>query len=303
MPEQRYLVSDFMKQWERGDFPPHVWHYTSLDGDDVILPEIIPAAPVKPVAPTPIESVPGLPIGYSRDVPIPSAPTLRPLFMELPQEDESYPYFTIDDLTSYYHRWSHPDEAHAWLRRLYSSEYVVIDTETTGSRRYSQVIEIAVLSKQGDLIFHSLLQPSTPIEPIATSVHGLTWKDVKDAPTFDTLSGDLYQCLQNKLVLAYNAAFDIRLLFQTARAFRMPFPPPEAACLMYCYSKVRGEKTPRGQYRRFPLGEACLHMEVTVPTVQFGGDQVAMLEHRARDDARHLYELLQCLMKQAGRRQ
>ena len=173
----------------------------------------------------------------------------------------------------------------------------MIDTETTGSMRYSQVIEIAILNQEGEQIFHSLLRPSTPIEPIATSVHGLTWKDVKDAPTFAEISQDLYASLQKKLILAYNAAFDVRLLFQTARAFEVHFPLMEAACLMYCYSKIRGERTPRGQYRRFRLGDACLAMRIEVPTVQFGEERIAMLKHRAGDDARYLYELLQHLIE------
>lgn len=221
-----------------------------------------------------------------------------PPLRQVPQESEEYPYFGIDDLTSYYHRWGCPDEALAWLRDLQNREYVIIDTETTGSRRYSQVIEIAILSKQGDLLFSSLLQPSTPIEPIATSVHGLAWRDVKDAPTFDMIYDEVYRCLQGKLVLAYNTAFDIRLLFQTARAFRVHFPRPEAACVMYCYSKVRNEKTPRRQYRRFSLGDACRHMHIEVPIVQFRGEQFVILSHRAKDDALYLYKLIQCLIKE-----
>jgi len=228
-----------------------------------------------------------------------SAPSLQ----NVHQDDEPYPFISIDELTSYYHRWRHPDEAHMWLRKLHQSDYVILDTETTGSRRYSQVIEIAVLSKQGNVLFHSLLQPSTSIEPISTSVHGLTWKDVKGAPTFDQISSNLYQCLQDKLVLAYNAAFDIRLLFQTARAFEIPFPRPEATCMMYCYSKVRSEMTAYGQYRRFPLGDACQHMQIAVPTTQLGGERFILLDHRAEGDARHLLELVQCLTEQATKRE
>lgn len=214
----------------------------------------------------------------------------------------TYPYVSVDEITSRYHRWKHRDEAYAWLQTLNTREYVVIDTETTGSMRYSQVIEIAILNTQGEQIFHSLLKPSTPIEPIATSVHGLTEKDVKDAPTFAEIAQDLYSSFQNKLILAYNAAFDIRLLFQTARAFEVHFPLMEAACLMYCYSKICGEKTPRGQYRRFRLGDACQAMQIEVPMVQFGDERIAMLKHRAGDDTRLLYELLQCMIESSHSR-
>ena len=77
---------------------------------------------------------------------------------------------------------------------------------TTGSLRSSQVIEVAVLDKRGDLLFHSLFRPTTSIDPFVSAIHGLSWKDVKDAPTFDLLSTDLYECLRGRLVLALAAA-------------------------------------------------------------------------------------------------
>jgi hypothetical protein len=66
---------------------------------------------------------------------------------------------------------------------------------------------------------------------------------------------------------------------------------------MYCYSKVRGERTPGGQYRRFPLGTACLQMQVEIPTISIGDSSIAMVEHRAGGDARYLYELLQLMIE------
>jgi DNA polymerase III epsilon subunit-like protein len=303
MAETRVLISEFMKWWN--EYPPYVRVRTYLDGDYVVIPELVEPPPEpEPVilaVPPPI-ALPQrrLSIGL-RHRPREFGEDLHSLLLQMPADGEPYPYRPIDDLVGFYHRWDNPDHARAWLRELADLDYVLLDVETTGSMRSSQVIEVAVLDKRGDRLFHSLFCPTTPIDPFASAVHGMTWKDVKDAPSFDLLHADLYKCLRGHLVLAYNAAFDIRLLFQTARAFQVPFPLLETACLMWCYSKIRGERTPHGQYKRFQLGVACLHVGMPVPTVAFDGEQIALISHRAEGDARYLAQFIEHLIHHAGK--
>lgn len=224
---------------------------------------------------------------------------IHPNLMQFPEEGDQYPYFAIDAIVKHYHRWPGTYAVREWLRYLESLEYCVIDTETTGSMRFSQVIEITVLNKQGDVIYTTLLQPTTSIEPIATSVHGLTWKDVKDAPQFSQVYQDIYAHLTGKVVLAYNASFDIRLLFQTARAFQVPFPRLEVGCLMYAYGKLKGERYEESaQYKRHALVKACVNEGIILSDVRQIGDYYYQSGfHRAEQDARHLYDLLQCMLR------
>jgi len=295
MAEERMLVSEFIKRWD--EYSPHVRIHTYLDGDYVVIPDLSPLEQVMITA-SPVDlSRRELPAALRRVLRT-SHDLLHPFLMELPAEGEPYPYLTIDDLTGHYHRWDNPDHARAWLGELADLDYVLLDVETTGSLRYSQVIEVAVLDKCGDLLFHSLFRPTTSIDPLASAIHGMSWKDVKDAPTFDLRATDLYECLRGRVVLAYNAAFDIRLLFQTARAFQVPFPRLETACLMRCYGKMCGERMANGQYRCFQLGVACLRLGIPVPTKEFFGEQIVLIDHRAEGDARYLHQFAQRLIEQ-----
>jgi DNA polymerase-3 subunit epsilon len=226
---------------------------------------------------------------------------VHPSLMQLPQEEGQYPYLKIDAIVKYYHRWTSTYAVRKWLCYLESLEYCVVDTETTGSRRFSQVIEIAILNKQGSVIYTTFLQPTTSIEPLATSIHGLTWQDVKDAPQFSQVYQDIYAHLAGKLVLAYNASFDIHSLFRTARAFQVPFPRLQVGCLLYAYSKLKGERYEESdQYRRFVLAKACINEGITFPGIRQIGDNYYQTDfHRAEQDARYLYELLQRMIEAA----
>jgi DNA polymerase-3 subunit epsilon len=63
-------------------------------------------------------------------------------------------------------------------------------------------------------------------------VHGITDRDVADAPRFEQVAGRVLGALAGCLVAAYNAAFDLRFLeFELGRCgVRHPFPH---LCLMY----------------------------------------------------------------------
>lgn len=224
---------------------------------------------------------------------------IHPYLMQIPKDGDQYPYLEIDTIVKYYYRWTSMYAVREWLRYLESLEYCVIDTETTGSRRFSQVIEITILNKQGSVTYTTLLQPTTSIEPLATSIHGLTWQDVKDAPQFSQVYQDIYAHLTGKLVLAYNASFDIHSLFRTARAFQVPFPRLQVGCLMYAYSKLKGEQYEEStQYKRHALLKACISEGISLPDLRQVGDHYYQTGfHRAENDARYLYELLQCMLQ------
>lgn len=227
---------------------------------------------------------------------------VHPDLMQLPQEEDHYPAIEIDAIVKHYQRWASKSAVCEWLQYLGSLDYCVIDTETTGTRRFSQVIEIAILNKQGSVTYTTLLQPTTSIEPIATSVHGITWNDVKDAPQFREVYQDIYAHLIGKVVLAYNASFDVHSLFRTARAFQVPFPRLQVGCLMYAYSKLRGVRCEESaQYRRFALAKACDDEGIALPGIQQSGDTYDQTGfHRAEYDAQYLYTLLQCILRIAG---
>lgn len=196
----------------------------------------------------------------------------------------------IDGLTASYRRWSHQQEVVTWLREIGAAKnWVLLDTETTGSRTCSEVIEVSVISAHGQVVFSSLVNPTTEIEPLATAVHGLTRRHVKDAPRYPDIHQQLCAVLQDSLVIGYHVCFDIRLLAQTARCYQLDFPFLDVACLMYSYGKLRASQMGIARSVICRLDVACEEMGVSLP-----------LFHRAQSDATAAHALLQRLIEVYG---
>ncbi|HEU5432706.1 MAG TPA: exonuclease domain-containing protein, partial [Thermomicrobiales bacterium] len=102
--------------------------------------------------------------------------------------------------------------------------FVAFDLET-GDRHPSraEVIEVAALRLGDDdrpASFHSFVRPSGPqaIATEATSVHGLAWRDVRDAPPAATVLPHLLAFLDDATLVGHNVeAFDYPVLRRIAR--------------------------------------------------------------------------------------
>ena len=103
------------------------------------------------------------------------------------------------------------------VERWADSDYLVLDTETTGRSGKSKVIEIAVMDKDGNLLLNTLVNPGrSPITAQSAEIHGITRKDVAGKPTFTEVWPELKVILEDhELLLTYNADFDIRLMEQS----------------------------------------------------------------------------------------
>ena len=87
--------------------------------------------------------------------------------------------------------------------------FAVVDVETTGTRarRGDRVIEIAVVI-QGQVAFHTLLNPGVPIPPFVASLTGITDALVEGAPSFDAVVDGLLHVFSGCVFVAHNARFD-----------------------------------------------------------------------------------------------
>ncbi|PIR43741.1 hypothetical protein COV24_01125 [candidate division WWE3 bacterium CG10_big_fil_rev_8_21_14_0_10_32_10] len=94
--------------------------------------------------------------------------------------------------------------------------YSIVDTETTGlNPRWGRVIDIAVVSvKEGKVInkYETLVNPGQNISKFISSYTGINNKLVKKAPEFIDISYNLKDLLDNTIVIAHNAMFDISFL-------------------------------------------------------------------------------------------
>ncbi|WP_065388569.1 exonuclease domain-containing protein [Saccharomonospora iraqiensis] len=90
--------------------------------------------------------------------------------------------------------------------------YAVIDTETTGLATgwHHRVVEIAVIHLDPDGTvtdeWCTLLNPGRDLG--RQDIHGIRAADVRHAPRFDQIAGDLVERLRGRLVAAHNWPFD-----------------------------------------------------------------------------------------------
>ena len=91
------------------------------------------------------------------------------------------------------------------------------DLETTGINiSKDRIVEISILKIHPDGKEESLtklVNPTIPIPPEVTEVHGISDKDVADAPTFKTIAKEVNQFIKNADLGGFNSnRFDIPLL-------------------------------------------------------------------------------------------
>ena len=91
------------------------------------------------------------------------------------------------------------------------------DLETTGTKiTKDRIVEISVLKvhpNQNKESFTWRVNPTIPIPPETTNVHGISDEDIKDEPTFKELAPKIYDFMKNCDLAGYNSnRFDVPLL-------------------------------------------------------------------------------------------
>jgi DNA polymerase III epsilon subunit-like protein len=161
---------------------------------------------------------------------------------------------------------------------------VFVDTETTGLGERDQIIEVAVVNVEGELLLESLIQPKVRVAPDAVAVHGITNEMVAEAPRWSEIWPELETLLSDRDLAIYNADFDLRLMQQTHRIHDLPWrlKPAGVLCVMRLYARFFGQwDRMRGGFRWQSLEDAREQCGIDLPNT-----------HRARDDALLTLELL-----------
>jgi DNA polymerase-3 subunit epsilon len=108
--------------------------------------------------------------------------------------------------------------------------FTVFDVETTGLYAvHHRIVEIAVVrtDSRGRIVdeWATLLNPGASVGP--THIHGITNADIRRAPRFADVAGELAARLSGRALVAHNAPFDLAFLrLEFARAgFELPAAP------------------------------------------------------------------------------
>ena len=96
---------------------------------------------------------------------------------------------------------------------------VFLDLETTGINiTNDRIVEISMLKIMPDgkqEVHTHRINPTVPIPPETTAIHGINDEDVKDAPTFAEMASNFAQFIGNADLAGYNAIkFDFPLLVE-----------------------------------------------------------------------------------------
>ena len=168
-------------------------------------------------------------------------------------------------------RWTAIKKAKAWWER----RPVYLDTETTGLGADAEVIEIGIVDADGRPLVNTLIRPLRPVPVDATNVHGLSTAMLQGAPSWPEVWPQIQAALAGRLVLIYNADYDVRLMRQTAAQYGMDFEVPgaEFGDLLALYSEFKGARGQDGELRRWRLAQVGRELQIPIPN-----------SHRALDD-------------------
>ena len=142
---------------------------------------------------------------------------------------------------------------------------IFLDCETTGLYRSSEVVEVAVVDRNGQKLFESLVNPTKPIPAAATAIHGISNQMVEEAPGWGAVWPRLQKILADRVVCIYNASFDVRLMRQSTEQQKMTWAPigAEVCCVMKMYRKFY-PSLGQGKAKKYSLATACRQFEIDV---------------------------------------
>jgi DNA polymerase III subunit epsilon len=115
--------------------------------------------------------------------------------------------------------------------------YAVIDIETTGfsPARGDRIVEIAIVrvdaSGRIEDQYSTLVDPGRDVGPAL--VHGISNSEVRDAPTFEEIAGELLARMDGAVVVAHNATFEERFLAAEFARMGVAIPLNPALCSLW----------------------------------------------------------------------
>jgi DNA polymerase III epsilon subunit-like protein len=170
---------------------------------------------------------------------------------------EAHPPVFVDDSRNNAIRWARD--------LLKAGKAIIIDTETTGLNEDDEILQLAIIDLQGNVLLETLVKSAKLISPEASAVHGIIAQSVASAPTFAELCETITNLICERDLVAYNADFDRRMLLQTCKNYGLPeFKFAEWHCAMEKYAHFWGDRYKNGNFRQYSLTNACIQEGIAI---------------------------------------
>ncbi|MBP9971028.1 MAG: hypothetical protein KBE94_07085 [Paludibacteraceae bacterium] len=151
-------------------------------------------------------------------------------------------------------------------------DFVTIDFETANRHRNS-ACEIGLTFVENNQIVacksQRICPPTLDFDFFNVRVHGIHPEDVKDEPKFDKIWSEIGPLLDNKLLIAHNAAFDMSVLRACLDTYDLPYPDVRYSC-SYQFSKHIFLNAPA-----YDLATLCYLNDIQFNHHQAGDDSLA----------------------------
>lgn len=154
--------------------------------------------------------------------------------------------------------------AQAWLAK----DALILDTETTGLDWGDEIIEISIIAlRSGKVLLNTLVKPMFAIPPEASAIHGISDEMVAQAPSFEQIMLEVEGLLSGRVVVAYNAAFDKKMLCSSAAVigYEPPYIDCDFQCAMLAYAEYKGDwNHGHGDFKWHSLTNAAKQQGITL---------------------------------------
>jgi DNA polymerase III subunit epsilon len=122
-----------------------------------------------------------------------------------------------------------------WVDR--KDDFAVLDLETTGLDDEAEILELAIVDLEGELLFHSLVRPERAIPAESTLVHGITDDMVSGAPSWPEVWAEVRALFVKRTALIFNKRFDSRKIYAACRRYGLPAGWIDSECVMDAYAR------------------------------------------------------------------
>ncbi|MGL4711487.1 MAG: 3'-5' exonuclease, partial [Shewanella sp.] len=133
--------------------------------------------------------------------------------------------------------------AQALTQHWLDNDALILDTETTGLEWGSEIVEICIIeARTGKVLLDTLVYSLLSIPQETIDIHGITNEMVEDSPMFFEIAEAITSILNGRTVIAYNAAFDKKMLNSSAAKFGGIINLEcDLQCAQLAYAKFKGD--------------------------------------------------------------